>query len=230
MMFDHNALEAARDRLPNPADERPAEVDDALETGERIGFEEGEPLANVGYDEYPDDVLKPDAGDVLRSVTDHDKVSDPEDVADELHTSVSRVEKGAEHHAVELPSGGSFEVETATGTIDAPLADAPVHLDDLTTPPHDDHRLIHHLTVACGMGVTEVVTFLERAVNDARGSDTRYTITEGDVKDTLREINLIDGATTAERERERRRRGPEADEVNRGRHTTTTVTPEFFEE
>jgi hypothetical protein len=208
MMFDHDALEAARDRLPNPEDERPAEVDDALETGERVGFEEGEPLANVGYDEYPDDVLHPSAGDVLRAVANHELTTEPQDVADELHTSVSRVEKGAEHHGVELPSGGSFEVETATGTIGVPLADDPVHLDDCTDDPTDDHRLIHHLTVVCGMGVAEVVAFLERAVNDARGNDTRYTITEGDVKDTLREMNLMSGATTAQRERERRRRVP----------------------
>ncbi|PSP59469.1 hypothetical protein BRC72_01015 [Halobacteriales archaeon QH_7_66_36] len=230
MMFDHDALEAARDRLPDPAEDRPAEVDDALETGERIGFGEGEPLANVGYDEYPDDVLHPSAGDVLRVVANHELVTEHQDVADELGTSVSRAEKAAEHHGVELPSGGSFEVETATGTIDVPLADGPVHLDDCTDDPADDHRLMHHLTVICGMGVAEVVAFLERAVNDARGGDARYSVREGDVKDTLREMNLMNGATTAQRERERRRRGPEADELNRGRHTTTTVTPEFFEE
>ncbi|GAB3672474.1 hypothetical protein [Halopiger thermotolerans] len=223
-MIDRDTLEAARERLPDPADDRPVEVDDALEKGERVGFEEGEPLANVGYDEYPDDPLHPTAGDTLAEVANHELVTEPRDVADELHTSVSRVEKGADLHGVELPSGGSFEVETATGTIDVPLADDPVHLDDLATPPHDDHRLIHHLTVVCGMGVAEVVEFLERAVNDARAGDTRYTVSERDVKDTLREMNLMDGATVDERGRERRRRGRSADEINRSTSTTVDIS------
>jgi hypothetical protein len=219
-MFDHETLEAVRERLPAPADDRDAEVDEALDEGERVGFKEGEPLADVPYSEYPDP-LEPSAGDVLRAVVEHERVTEPSDVADELHTSVSRVRRGADLHGVELPSGGSFDVEVATRTFDVPLHDGPVHLEDLTDDPADDHRLMHHLVVTAGLGVSEVVTFLERAVNDARApSEPRYSVTEQDVKDTLREMNLLEGPTTAERERDARRRGRGADELNR---TTTTV-------
>lgn len=221
-MMDHDDIEAARNRLPEPADDREDEVDRALRERERVGFQNGRPLASVPYGKYPDDILKPSAGDVFREVCEHERVTEPKDVAQELHTSTERVRKGAKLHGAELPSGASFDVDVGDPFIDVPLWDNPVHLEDLANPPHEDHRLIYHLVVTCGMGVSEVVTFLERAVNDARGEDEpRYTVSEQDVTDTLRRMNLLDGPTSDEREARRRARGPGADEVNR--HTSTTV-------
>ena len=95
----------ARERLPEGSEDRPEDVEDALEPREVVGRNREKPLAG-DYDRYPEDpedVLTPEYGDVLADVADHPQVETPEDVATELGVSADLVEKAASLHGIPLP-------------------------------------------------------------------------------------------------------------------------------
>jgi hypothetical protein len=180
--LDTPAVEDARDRLPDRGDV-PEEAQEALEPPE--GPLEGE--------DHPtgEDILKPSARDTLATVAEHHMVTDAEDVAAELDTSVETVEKAMRLHGIEEPEGNATE-DVPEGTIRVPLY-GEVNTDYLRDPVHADSRLIEQLAVRCQYGVRDIKDFLETERNRGRpSSKPRWTVRESDIKATLQDIGLMD--------------------------------------
>lgn len=188
-------IAAAREREGQPRADRPAAVDDALEeNGERVGFQAGEPLADRPYSQYAtgEDILRPEASDVLEAVARHELVGDVDDVADELNATESTVRKAFELHGVDTPTDGGSVDTVAEDEIELPLHGT-VNVDHLRTPIHEDARLLEHLYVECGLGVAELREFLETQMNHGRDPEqSRWGVREADTRGALEDVGLLE--------------------------------------
>jgi len=199
-MTTHMDTEAIREAKTNDRDggpsDRPEAVDEFLAPEEAVGFEDGLPLLDKEYSDYSDSVLAPEAHADVWGVARHNKVASVEDVAAELDTTVDKVRKALTIHDIEEPEGGgSFDVPMVEqeGVIEVPLHGA-VDTAHLRTPIHTDARLLEHLYVRCGLGVTEIRTVLEDGMNAGRSSDkSRYRVTVDEVRSALKDVSLIEG-------------------------------------
>jgi hypothetical protein len=188
-------IEAARERDGDPREDRPEAVDAALDIkAERVGFENGKPLLDRPYEEYPTDPLKPSASDALEDVARHERVGDVSDVASELATTTETVRTALELHGIDTPKGGATFDRVAEDELEIPLHGT-VNVDHLRTPVYEDARLLQHLYVECGLGVGEMKTLLERQMNRGRAGDqTRWGVGEDDIRGALEDVGLLEDA------------------------------------
>jgi len=182
-----------------PRDDRPEEVDAFLEPEEAVGFGEGLPLLEKGYEDYCESVLAPEAHADVWSVARHDMVRSIEDVAAELDTTVDKVDKALTIHDIEEPEGsGSFDVPAVEreGVIDVPLCGA-VDTAHLRSPIYEDARLLEHMYIRCGLGEAGIQTVLEDGMNAGRDSEkSRWRVTEQQIRTALEDVALIEDDET----------------------------------
>lgn len=188
-MFDRVA--EGRERNGKPREERPVEVDEFLEPSEEVGYNEGLPLLDRSYDQYPSrqELLQPDGGEVLESLADHDLVSSISDIASELNTREEVIEKATELHGIEIESTFDITVASEEDTISVPI-EGQVEIDHLREPLYDDSRLLYHLYVQCGMGIEEIAESLSAQLERNREVRAR------DIRQGLVNVGLIDGDRT----------------------------------
>jgi len=199
-VFDTAAVESARERGGEAREDRPEEAETALEVEDtRVGFQCGVELLERDYAEYPtgEDTLRPEAGDVLEALADHDMVGSVEDIGDELRAEPSTVEKALELHGVEPPTEGQSEgVEEREGEIMVPLVGV-VPTDHLRTPVFEDARLLEHLYIRCGYGIDEIQEYISTQMNLGRGPEkSRWTVRRSQIRDALEAVGLLEEVET----------------------------------
>jgi hypothetical protein len=175
MMDFYQAVEEAKERGGDAAKDRPDGVAELLEQDETVGFEEGKPLANVGYDSYPQDregLILPSATAVLTSITDAEKVRDQEDLASELGISASTMLVDAlEFHSIDLPENVDH---TPSPYVDVPTADGDkrVNLREFG----NDFQTAYTLYVAAGLSITEISQLVEEPEQEVRKALSRNNL------------------------------------------------------
>lgn len=192
-MFGGEDLRRAWSRSGDAADDRPEEVDDIMSPQETVGFEEGLPLLDMKYQDYPrdDELLRPAAGYALAALAEHELVTSTEDLARELGSREEKVEKALDLHGVDEPEG--FDVAVDTTRLNAFMGDVPERMKD-----HDNPLVVATLYVEKGLSVEEIRDVLAEATDD------NVTVSERAVKQTLVDARLINGETTAEAKRRRK--------------------------
>lgn len=199
--------EAIREAKSNGRDgaareDRPQEVDEWFEPAPEVGFRQGLPLLDAEYGEYPDDPLKPAAGEDLAALADHELVGSVADLAAELDAPAERVRKALTLHDIEEPTGGgSFDVPEVgrKGVIEVPLHGC-IDTEHLRSPIYEDARLLEHLYVRCGCSVREIRTILEEGMNRGRdGEKAPWRVHEGEIRAALEDVALLDAADETER-------------------------------
>ncbi|MFC3477658.1 hypothetical protein [Halobacterium litoreum] len=208
--MDTTAIEEAKasNRDGGPREDRPEEVDEFLEPEEAVGFEEGLPLLDRPYEEYPDDPLTPDAGADVAALAGHELVGSVEDLAAELDTTEGKVRTALHLHDVEEPTAGSsFDSVEREGVIEVPLHGV-IDVEHLRTPVYADARLLEHLYIRCGAGISEIKEILEDGMNAGRGGDKpRWSVTEAEIRSALEDVALISSEDTEGGDSERLRLG-----------------------
>lgn len=200
-MFDGDALRKAWSRDGAAADDRPAEVDELLSPQETTGYEEGLPLLNREFSDYPsnEDLLRPAARQPLATLVAHELITSIEDVTRELGARTETVEKALALHDIEEPSG--FDVDVDSSRLDALMGQIPDRMKN-----HDNQLVVAALYIDKGLSIEEI-----RQVMDEAMAETT-TVPESDVRQALVDAKLIEGETSAEAQRRQKQsRG----EVNR---------------
>ncbi|MFC7026825.1 hypothetical protein ACFQJ5_03260 [Halomicroarcula sp. GCM10025324] len=200
-MTTHMDTEAIREakatRDGGPLVARPEEVDAFLEPEEAVGFEEGLPLLDKEYGEYPDDPLTPDSGADVAALADHELVGSVEDLAAELDADAGKVRTALELHDLEEPNaGGSFDAPAVEheGVIEVPLHGV-IEVEHLRSPVYTDARLLEHLYIRCGCGISEIKEILEDGMNAGRSGDkSPWRVTEREIRTALEDVALISSA------------------------------------
>ena len=213
-MFDGDALRRAWSRDGAAADDRPESVDEVMAPGETVGFDDGLPLLNREYSDYPsnEDLLRPAAGQPLAALADHDLITSVEDVALELGARTETVEKALALHDIEEPSG--FDVEVDGSRLDSLLGDVPDRMKD-----HDNQLVVAVLYVDKGLSIEEIRQVMDEATEDT------VTVSESDMRQALVDAKLIEGETSTEAQRRRKQsRG----EVNRPNSSGLTISTEDY--
>lgn len=164
----YNAVETAKDRGGDPAEDRPSGVNQLLEQDETVGFQEGDSLANVGYDSYPQDresLYLPNTTGILTSIIAADKVKDQEDLADELgfNRGSQTVADALEFHAIDLPEQVDY---SPSPYVDIPTADGDKRVN--LTKFGDDFYTAYTLYVGAGLSVSEISQLVEEPERDVR--------------------------------------------------------------
>lgn len=229
MQIDAETVRECRERDGDAAAARPAEVDDRLAPEQELGCGEGLSLVGDSYDSYPDspeELALPEWREFIHELASHELVGGYDDMVEELTTSSSaptlREWLESVERACDLFDVDTSEAFEGDGDVERDESDGDDDLDlETTTVPSDlandaetNPLVVGHL-YALGLSVEEISVFLV----DELGRDN--AVNSRQVRDTLKRVVLLEGRTRDERERERRRRGPEADEVNR--HSATTV-------
>lgn len=191
-MFDKESLKKAWRRDGSKDEARSEEVEELLTPNERVGFEEGQPLLDRPYSEYPrnDELLRPAARDALSELISHDLVTSTEDVVAELGSREEKVERALSLHDLTIPTE-TFDVEVSTDRLDG-LVDFPNRMVSADNP-----ILVATLYVEMGVSVSEIREVIDEATHD------NTTVSERDVRQALVDAKVIDGETSAEAERRR---------------------------
>lgn len=201
-MTTHMDTEAIREAKASNRDgaareDRPDAVDEWFKPTPEVGFRQGLPLLDAEYEEYPEDPLKPAAGEDLAALADHELVGSVADLAAELDAREERVRKALALHDIEEPTGGgSFDVPEVErkGVIDVPLQGC-IDTEHLRTPVYEDARLLEHLYVRYGCSVREIRTVLEEGMNRGRdGEKAPWRVREGEIRAALEDVALLDAA------------------------------------
>ena len=232
MQIDAATIRECRERDGDAADDRPPEVDDRLAPEEELGYGEGLPLVDNDYDAYPSEpseLALPEWSEFIRELASHGLVNGYDDMVSELTSSSHRptlrdwldaVERACDLFDVD-PSE-AFDTDTDAERDDSDGDDDALDLITTTVPAdlandaETNPLVVAHL-YALGLSVAEISELLADELGRETAVNTRQ------VRDTLKRAGLLGGRTRDERERERKRRGPGADEVNRNSVTTTEV-------
>lgn len=184
-------VEACRQRDGAAADDRPDSIGDALETPQ-LGYGEGDPLVAESYDSYPSkaELSNPSQGDFLRRLLSHNKVSSLSDAVAELtggrdrgHLSdwLATLEAATEVNDLETDN------LLAEGSADEG-GDDPLTVILGYKPPANVVSVENPLVVAelyqAGLSTVEISELLDGQ--------------EGEVRDTLISVGLLEGKTRAE--------------------------------
>jgi len=166
----YQAVEEAKDRGGEAADNRPNGVSEVVEQDETVGFEEAEPLANVEYDSYPRDresLYLPGTTGILTSIIAADKVRDQEDLADELgfNQGSQMLEDALDFHNIDLPEQVDH---TPSPYVDIPTADGEktVNLREFGNNFYTGYTLY----VGAGLSITEISQLVESEEQEVRRS------------------------------------------------------------
>lgn len=150
------------------ADDRPeAAVQKLLEASDTVGFEQGEPIASVGYDDYPTEtyatkeLFLPQSADILREIAESDAVHDRADLCKELgfKEENSTVERACEIHGIDLPE---YDESKEAPEIDLVDSDGDEFTVNTEIHPKDGFILLYHLYVTLGLSTQEISQVVDR--------------------------------------------------------------------
>jgi hypothetical protein len=238
-MFSAEEWAEARDRGGAPKEDRPAEVDNALEPSPELGRNNGLPLVGDSYDDYPsvNRLTLPQSRDFVIDLVEHDRVTSLRDAVEELcgdaNSPTGQQYRRALTKALDLfdvdrdehLSGGSFDVpdmdDDDSDELDLFTKSVPRDIPN----PAENPLVVGHLYAVAGLSVSEITAYLSDELDGAVYNQT--------VRQALIDVGLLGGQTTTEREQARRRTGvsvqpsverpsPERDES--GRHPATNLS------
>jgi hypothetical protein len=191
-----STVEAARDRGGDKDPDRPEGITDALET-EQLGYGDGDPLVGDSYADYPDrtELSNPARGEFLRDLLAHPSVGGLDDAVAELTGAedsptlrkwLSTVEAATEAHSLDVDTltakggdqGGGDRLTSVLG-YEPP--------EDLV---HRDNPVLVAELYGLGLSVAEVADTLEPKVEGS--------VSEGHIRDTLKDVGLLEGRTRGE--------------------------------
>lgn len=195
MNLSEKTVEQCRDRGGDAAEDRDESLEDAL-TQPQLGFRDGQPLAADSYGQYPErtDLARPEYGDFLERLLGHDMVGDAGDAVAELTGANDRgaltdwvrtVEAAAEAHGLDTDS--LFEGGGQEGG--SPLT-AVVGYEPPADMVESDNPLLIAELYASGLSVEEIADTLSQEVDGS--------VTPAAVRDSLKDVGLIEGKTRAE--------------------------------
>jgi hypothetical protein len=203
----------ARYRGGDADPDRPEAIDEAINT-DKLGYGKGEPLVGESYQDYPNrsELSNPVHGTFLRSLLQHSKVATLADAIAELTGAnttatlqkwLSTVEAAAEAHGLDVDTLLAEGDNEGGDVLEAVLGYEPPE----AVVTSDNPLLVASLYNA-GLSASEIATLLESKVEGS--------VSEGSVKDSLKETGLLDGRT--------RDAQVESFEKNDGRLGGTTMT------
>ena len=148
-------------RNGEPRSERPSQVDSLIDETEVLGFNEGAPLANVPYPDYPqsrEQLDLPYATGVLKSIAESDCVRDQRDLAMELglNGGSTIVESACAFHNIDLPKEADY---TPSPIVESPDGEGGTIRFDKNDFP--TFQICYHLYLTLGLGVSEIATVLD---------------------------------------------------------------------
>jgi len=191
-----STVEAARDRDGAAAEDRPEGITDALES-EQLGYGEGEPLVGESYESYPSraELSNPSQGEFLRDILSHPLVDGLDTAVEELtgvgdtptlRKWLSTVEAAADAHGLDTDTltakGGD---QGGEDTLTSLLGYEPP-----TDVVHRNNPVLITELYTLGLSVAEVADTLEPKVEGS--------VREDYVRDTLKTVGLLKGATREE--------------------------------
>jgi len=163
--------EATANRNGGPRKDRPDAVDSLLSGTFTPGFKQGEPIANVGYSDYPTDrtaLLRPEAGEVLRQIA--DRVDSMEQLAEELGMNQGDLlDTAVDIHGIDLPD--SVEPDT---TVEVPDGDGGTI--EIRKEEYDQFPNLFHLYSTLGLGAKEIGTVVEQDEREVRKALNRNNL------------------------------------------------------
>jgi len=182
-------VQKCRQRAGSAANDRPDSIDDVLDR-DKLGYNDGQPLAADSYDEYPNyqDLASPEYEDMLTCLAKHDRVSNASDIVSEFcgasHTPLLEDWLQAVEKALDLFSINITEATEQNDLLSEVLNYQPAAVFVENASP----MLIAELYI-CGLSTSEIEDVFE---------STETHITERQVRDKLREIGLLAGKTQSE--------------------------------
>ncbi|QCS43013.1 hypothetical protein [Natrinema versiforme] len=199
-MIEAKDIIEGRKRDGKAKEGRSDDVEEILSDREIVGFQTELPLLERGYSDYPDEgeLLRPSNNDIEK-LANHGSIHDKEEIAAELNVDVGVVDKAAELHGIDLPTGGSFDVSVSR--LDQLLGDElPEDMIDPQNPLFLSILYLEH-----GLSISEMADILAENFSTAN-------IRSSEVRQTLVDTRVLKGKTSAEQEeRHKQNRG----EVNR---------------
>lgn len=233
-MFGINSdeWETARQRGGDAAENRPKAVDDALEPSEELGRGNGLPLVGDSYDDYPSvhELTLPTSREFVESLVEAEQVTSLRDAVKELCGDANSP-TGEQYRRALTKAFELFDVDTdehlSGGSFDIPNPDDSDELDLFTVSvprdipnPAENPLVVGHLYAVAGLSVSEIAKYLGDELGEAVYGRT--------VRQTLVDVGLLEGQTTAEQQRAARRRGmsvqPNVERDDSGRHPATNVS------
>jgi len=192
-------VEEARGRGGDAADNRPEAVNEVLE-GDELGYGDGEPLVGDSYADYPsrEELSNPDRGEFLRTLLAHPQVGELDNAVEEITGAnstgllgdwLATLEAAADAHGLDtdtlLAKGEDEREQGGEDTLTSLLGYEPP--EDVV---HTDNPLLIAELYTLGLSVAEVA--------DTLGERVEGSVREDHVRDTLKEIGLLDGRTREE--------------------------------
>ncbi len=177
-------------------DDRPDRSDD-LYLRRRVGFKEGSPAVE-SFDKVPldgevdpcyedyltrSDLFRPEAHDFLTNLFNSEQINSLEDASNEIRTDESAIRQACEIHDIEISEGGDDGRDDRSPTeLTFPSGES-WKLSLLTTPVHEDPRVLTQLLASDGLSVKETARYLSDRL------DTN--VTESDVRSAAKSYNLL---------------------------------------
>jgi len=189
MKLNETNAQKCRQRAGSAAEDRDSRIDDVLDR-DKLGHNDGQPLAADSYDEYPDyqDLASPEYKDMLTCLSKHDAVGNASDIVSEFcgasHTPLLEDWLEAVEKALQLFSIDITEATEQKDLLSEVLGYEPANVLVENASP----MLVAELYI-CGLSTSEIEDVFE---------STETHITERQVRDKLREIGLLGGKTQAE--------------------------------
>jgi len=221
MNFDHDTVEACRERGGEAADERPDRIEEALKT-EKVGYGEGEALVGGTYADYAsrESLTRPSKGDFVRELLSHPKVGSLDGAVSELTAVGDSAMRSKWRNAVEAAAEvHGLDVDELLAEGEDERAEEKDRLTELLGyEPHEamvesDNPLLIAMLYALGLSVEEVA--------DVLGDSVEGSVREAYVRDMLKTVGFLEGRT-----RDEQREAFSENDAKLGGTTITTETSE----
>ncbi|WP_440991232.1 hypothetical protein [Haloarchaeobius baliensis] len=147
------------------------------------------------YEHYyrHDDLLLPEAGAFLSELASHELIADIDDMAEELNMNRDKavIRKALNIHGVEISDTDVSTDDETASAIRLPSGEI-WDTELLARPVYTDSRLLTQLMATDGLGLSEVVKFLQRELDE--------TVDESDVRQAAIDCGLLDGERSSAKE------------------------------
>jgi len=197
MKLNETNVQKCRQRAGSAAEDRDSRIDDVLDR-DKLGHNDGQPLAADSYDEYPDyqDLASPEYKDMLTCLSKHDAVGNASDIVSEFcgasHTPLLEDWLEAVEKALQLFSIDITEATEQKDLLSEVLGYEPANVLVENAAP----MLVAELYIL-GLRTSEIEDVFENA-------DTH--VSEPDVRDKLKTVGLLAGKTRQEKSDSRGKR------------------------
>jgi len=181
-----------RDRDGDKAEDRDAV--DGLDRGQ-LGYNEGEPLVGNTYDEYPNrgELGDPSNKELLRKLAEHDLVGGTDDMVAEL-TGISVPDMLTKWISDLEAALDLFEIQITPATEPEPVLESVLGYEPAGGVVTSHNPLITVELYERGLSVGEIV--------EVYNLDGLTSVDESQVTDSLINVGLLDGPTTAEQQKQ----------------------------